>query len=111
DAALSHHLWYDGSRGYPDVPENSNKNVKVFIDIISIADSIDAATDTIGRSYATGKSIDTILEEIIAGSGSRYSDVVGNVITLPEVKDQLSELLKSGRRANYKNAYTLLKEW
>jgi len=111
DAALSHHLWYDGSRGYPDVPENSYKNVKVFIDIISIADSIDAATDTIGRSYATGKSIDTILEEIIAGSGSRYSDVVGNVITLPEVKDQLSELLKSGRRANYKNAYTLLKEW
>ncbi|WP_034443297.1 HD-GYP domain-containing protein [Butyrivibrio sp. AE2032] len=108
-AALCHHVWFDESRGYPDLPEKIEPNVKAYIDIISIADSIDAATDTIGRSYTTGKSLEEILGEIAFDSGSRYSDRISKVIMLPDVKEKLTKLLKSGRRKNYKNAFVMMK--
>ncbi len=111
DAALRHHVWFDGSRGYPELEGSIDGSIKIYIDIISIADSIDAATDSIGRSYTTGKSIEEILSEITEDAGTRYSDVVGKVITLPDVQSNLSAFLMSGRRENYKNAYNLLKEW
>lgn len=109
DAALCHHVWFDETRGYPDLPEKMESSVKAYIDIISIADSIDAATDTIGRSYTTGKSLEEILGEIAFDAGSRYSHRISEVIMLPDVKEKLAKLLKSGRRKNYKNAFVMVK--
>ena len=111
EAARCHHVWFDQSRGYPDLQGKIDACIKIYIDIISIADSIDAATDSIGRSYTTGKSVEDILGEIVADAGSRYSSTIGEVIALTDVKDRLSKFLNSGRRENYKNAYNLLKQW
>ncbi len=51
----SEHLWYDGSRGYPAAFDTSQSPLKVIIDIVAIADCMDAATDSVGRSYNRGK--------------------------------------------------------
>ena len=48
-AALYHHRFYNGQGGYPkDVPP-CPPEVKVIVDALSVADSLDAATDNIGR--------------------------------------------------------------
>ena len=54
DVALGHHRWYDNSRGYPEDFDTSKSPVKTVIDLVLCADCLDAATDTVGRSYSHG---------------------------------------------------------
>ena len=67
DCALTHHLWHDGSCGYPNVTQTGNRP---FADILAIADSIDAATDFLGRPYNSGKTIDQLIAEFQSGAGT-----------------------------------------
>ena len=55
DVAKGHHLWYDCSRGYPYDFNTFDSPVKTIIDIVAVADCMDAATDSVGRSYNNGK--------------------------------------------------------
>ena len=55
-------------RGRDDV---AHLQEKVIIDIVTVADCLDAATDTVGRSYSTGKKPDEIFMEIQDGADTR----------------------------------------
>ncbi len=79
-ASLGHHKSYDGKSGYPVDVDNSTSGVKPIIDIVTIADCIDAATDNVGRSYAKGKTLDQVLDEFVADSGTKYSPVIVDLI-------------------------------
>ena len=61
---LGHHKTYDGKGGYPLEFDNLNSKYKSAIDLISISDSIDAATDVLGRNYANGKNFYSLLDEL-----------------------------------------------
>lgn len=52
DVIRGHHVWYDCTNGYPKNFNTFESPYKTIIDIVSIADSIDAATDAVGRSYS-----------------------------------------------------------
>lgn len=70
--ALYHHITCDGKHGYPyNIPPLPD-DLRPMVDILVVADTLDAATDNIGRSYAQSKSLDTLLGELRAGSGTRY---------------------------------------
>jgi hypothetical protein len=102
DIALGHQKSFDGLSGYPPEFDNNASPQKIFIDIITICDSLDAATDHLGRNYTTAKEFDTVMDELRAGSGSRYSDVL--VDLLDEDRDlcvRLKSFLKDGRRDVY----------
>lgn len=58
DIAAGHHKGYDGSFGYPADFDNTKSDKKILIDLITVCDSLDAATDYLGRSYAKTKSLD-----------------------------------------------------
>ncbi len=73
DIALGHHKSFDGKFGYPQDFDNLQSPVKSIIDIISIADSIDAATDSVGRSYAVEKTLGDMEEDLLSQVGTRYS--------------------------------------
>lgn len=50
-AALYHHCFYNGQGGYPrDVPP-CPQDIKGIVDVLTVADALDAATDDIGRCY------------------------------------------------------------
>ncbi|MBO6214444.1 MAG: HD domain-containing protein, partial [Lachnospiraceae bacterium] len=104
-AALEHHLWFDGSSGYP---EGYSKIPSFYASIIAVADSIDAATDNIGRSYRPGKSLDDICSELKSESGTRYAPYVIDLLNDPSVLTDLSFLLTDGRKNHYKNTFLLL---
>lgn len=73
------------------------------------ADCLDAATDTNGRSYNRGKTMDDFLGELKEGSGTRYAPWLVELVSKEEVRADLTFLLEDGREKNYYNTYHLLK--
>lgn len=110
DVALGHHKWYDNSRGYPEDFDPSGSPLKPIIDIVHAADCLDAATDSVGRSYREGKTLDEYLAELREGAGTRYAPWLCELTAMPEVRADLEYLLSGGRQNNYRNTYYLLRE-
>ena len=107
--AIAHHFRFDeleakAAEGYfekADIP---------YIAAATCADGLDAGTDTVGRSYKEGKPLETILEELRAGSGTLYAPYVVELFEDPEVVEDVSAILQTGREENYRKAYAALKE-
>lgn len=109
DVALGHHKWYDDSRGYPEEFVTHKSPVKGVIDLVQCADGLDAASDSVGRSYNRGKTYDEYIEEVREGSGSRYAPWLYELLSRPEVKKDIESILSEGREKHYRYTYRLLK--
>lgn len=107
--AKGHHLWYDGSAGYPLAFEKEKSPYRTVIDIVACADCMDAATDVVGRSYNKGKSLEEYISEVAAGSGTRYAPYLAELLREPLLKKELDFLLKEGRESVYQETYKLLR--
>lgn len=104
-AALYHHCYYNGKGGYPNDVPSCPPEIKGIVDALSVADSLDAATDNIGRCYNLAKPFRTLLEELRAQSGTRYAP---NVVALFEDErfcQQLAENTDAERKRVYLQAY------
>ena len=100
DCALFHHRWHNGEGGYPNMPVTGNMP---FADIIAIADSLDAATDSIGRPYSIGKSLDELISEFLEMGGTRYSREVAEILAKPDVRDIVAKIITERREeVNYR---------
>ena len=110
--ALMHHYWYDRSRGYPELSEDFSENplFNVVTDIISVADSLDAATDTIGRSYSPGISLEKLAKEMRAGRNTRYAGYLVDLLDDPKVYEKLNFLTGEGRISLYRKNYRRLQK-
>ncbi len=108
--ALGHHKWYDNSRGYPEEFDTSSSKDKPIIDVVLCADCLDAATDTIGRSYNRGKTLSDYVKELEEGSGTRYAPWLCELFKDKDVMDNIEHLLTVGRNRNYRNTYYLLRD-
>ena len=109
DLALGHHKSFDGVSGYPSDFDNTASSKKIFIDIISLCDSLDAATDHLGRNYTSEKCFERVLTELKTGKGTRYSDVlVDLILTDMELQENIRRLLEEGRRQVYCDVHRLI---
>ena len=98
DVIIGHHKFYDGTGGYPESFDNTSSPYRIIIDLITICDCIDAATDHLGRNYKSAKSLDTVLEELIADKGHRYNPDLVEVIENSEgLKKKMHYLINEGR--------------
>ena len=106
-SALMHHRFYDGTRGYPDLPENfvRNPNLDVLTDLITVADSMDAATDVVGRGYSPGISFEQLVKEYREGYNTRYAGYVVDLLDDPGLVHSLREILDTGRQELYIECY------
>lgn len=107
--AEGHHKYYDNSKGYPPKFDTSKCEEKPIIDIISLADSMDAATDSIGRSYNTGKTFDEFLREVDDGAGTRYASYFPQLLRNKEVRRDLYYVLSEGRKDKYRETFHILR--
>lgn len=103
--ALYHHCFNDNSGGYPRNLPPCPPEYKLMADIISVADSLEAATDNVGRCYATPKSFETIIEEFHRMCPSRYSPDVIKLFDDEEFFNRIKNELQAERRATYLNIY------
>jgi len=102
DCAQLHHLWYNGQGGYPREKHTQNQP---FVDIISIADSLDAATDNIGRPYGLGKTLEQLMEEFDNASNTRYSGYIAGLLHVEEVKQRVAYVINEQRKEIYCDIY------
>ena len=105
DIIAGHHKYYDNSGGYPAGFDTKDSKQKIMIDIISAADSIDAATDDIAKTYNMTKDLDTVCAEIITGAGVRYSPVIARALEDDGLLESLAGILERERAAAYYTAY------
>lgn len=109
DIALGHQKSFDGTSGYPREFDNTASPQKVFIDIITICDSLDAATDHLGRNYTTAKDFPAVMKELRAGRDTRYSgDVVDLLDTDSGLQSRIQRLLGDGRREVYYSVHQMI---
>ncbi len=102
DIAAGHHKSYDGTFGYPVDFDNTKSPVRIFTDMITICDSLDAATDSHGRCYAQAKTVDMVLEEMELSKNTRYSGfLVDFIIQNEALKNCFRQLLTTGRLEAY----------
>ena len=78
------------------------------MDIVACADCLDAATDSIGRSYKQGKTLDDFIEELKEGCGTRYAPFLLELFEDESVYNELNSILNSGRDEKYRHTYTIL---
>lgn len=109
DVIKGHHLWYDCSRGYPEEFDTFKSPYKTIIDIVMAADCLDAATDSVGRSYNKGKNFDDYKKEVIDGSGTRYAPFLTELFNDPGVKQDVEYLLTERRSDLYRKTFKILK--
>ena len=103
--ALYHHLFYDGTGGYPQDNKPCGKSARPLVGIVSVADSLDAGTDNIGRCYAAVKSFETLVDELRAGSGTRYDPAVVRLFDDEAFATRIRDGLTATRREIYCRAY------
>ena len=109
EVALFHHKWYDDSKGYPFDKRSGDSKYKTIIDLVQCADCLDAATDTVGRSYNKGKNIAGFMGELKEGCGTRYAPWLYELFEHEEVRADIEYLLDKGRKNNYRETYSLLR--
>ena len=109
DMAVGHHKSFDGTFGYPADFDKVHSPEKFFIDIITISDSLDAATDPFGRNYAATKTMHKVISELNEQKGTRYSDVIVNFIRKDyKTYEELNRLLTSERESVNKEVHEIL---
>ncbi len=102
DCALLHHVWYNGQGGYPKEVHTKNQP---FVNILSIADSIDAATDNIGRPYGLGKTLEQLMAEFDSMKDTRYSGYICDLLHVEEIKQKITYIITKKRIEIYYNAH------
>lgn len=109
DIARGHHKFANGEGGYPKDFDNTKSQMRIVIDIITISDCIDAATDTLGRNYAKSKTFYDVLEELNKDKGTRYSSDIVKLLNTDEcLCECLCELTGNGRISVYNEIYKLV---
>lgn len=104
-AALYHHCFYNGKGGYPkDLPPCPD-NIKGIVDALTVADSLDAATDNIGRCYNMAKPFFALVGELCAQSGTRYAPEVVRLFEDRDFCNDLAERLDAERKKVYLQVY------
>lgn len=103
--ALRHHLFYNEKGGYPKNCPPCPASIKMLVNLVTVADSMDAATDNVGRSYAASKQFAVLLQELRDGSGVRYCPEIVTLFDSSEFSAELERTLIQNRREIYYTVY------
>lgn len=107
DTTLGHHKWYNGKGGYPTWFDNTKSPVRIMIDIVTLSDCMQAATERVGRNYKGEKNFDTVMAEFRRDAGTRYNpDLVSFIDEHEDVAKQLAELINEGWVDIYYDIYS-----
>ena len=104
-ATLYHHCFNDLSGGYPHNMPPCPSEYKLIADIISVSDSLEAATDNVGRCYAKPKSFEAIVDELRSFCPSRYSPDVVALFDDADFFNRVKDELQAERLQTYLSLY------
>ena len=111
DIAIGHHKWFNNAGGYPADFDMNASPYKTIISIVTCADCLDAATDSVGRSYKHGKDLNELIEEFRAESGTRYAPYVVDLFDDDALVEEIKDILENRRDKNYRETYSVLNNY
>ena len=98
DVIRGHHRFYDGTGGYPESFDNTKSKYRAVIDIVTLADCMDAATDRYSRNYKDAKTMEELLGEFEAEAGTRYNPELVKILRENTVlRAALEDIVLNGR--------------
>lgn len=107
DTTLGHHKWYNGKGGYPEDFDNTKSPMRVMIDIVTLSDCMQAATERVGRNYKGDKTFDAVMEEFRRDAGVKYNpDLVKLIDDHSDLAGKLADLIEDGWVEIYYQIYS-----
>lgn len=107
DTTVGHHKWYNGKGGYPADFDNTKSPIRFLIDIVTLSDCLQAATECVGRNYRISKTFEVVMPELRAGAGTKYNpDLVALIDAYPKLAKKLHHLVENGWIEIYYRIYS-----
>lgn len=104
-AALGHHTWYDGSRGYPSAYRRLDCPARQMVDAVGLIDWLETMTSS-SRMYSDGpKSFEEAVEAAAQLEGRRFSPLLTARLRDPGVAEQVKDALKRGQQDACRRMY------
>ena len=105
EAALYHHLWYDEKGGYPQEYTYRGNDNAILYQIITCADCLDAATDSVGRAYSSGKNFDDMLVDLRCNAGRMFNPDLVALFDSEELQEKVRNLITIDREQLYLDVF------
>lgn len=105
-AALGHHAWYDGSRGYPDQYKRLDCPARQMVDVIGLIDWLETATNSTQMHTGVQKTFPEAVQAAVELEGKRFSPLLTAYLRDPKVAGRLQAVLEAGRQSAYRRMYS-----
>lgn len=105
EAALYHHLWYDEKGGYPREYTFKGNDNAILYQIITCADCLDAATDSVGRAYSSGKNFEEMLADLRCNSGRMFNPDLVELFDDEALQEKVKHLITVEREQLYLDVF------
>ena len=104
-AALGHHSWYDGSRGYPESYRRLECPERQMVDVIGLIDWMDNSMTYAWLYGHVKKSFDEVIQNAIDLEGKRFSPLLTTRLRDQSVTDALRQAFETARQGAYRQLY------
>lgn len=104
-AALGHHAWYDGSRGYPAAYKRLECPARQMVDVIGLVDWLESATNFAHVYDGQAKTFDEAIQAAIALEGRRFSPLLTARLRDKRVAERIHQAFDEGRQTAYRQMY------
>lgn len=104
-AALGHHSWYDGSRGYPESYRRLECPERQMVDVIGLIDWMDNSMTYAWLYGHVKKSFDEVIQNAIDLEGKRFSPLLTTRLRDQSVTDALRQAFEAARQEAYRQLY------
>lgn len=98
EAALGHHAWYDGSRGYPASYRRLECANRQMVDVVALVDWLENVTNTAVLYTGIEMSFDEAVQKAIRLEGRRFSPLLTARLRERQTAELIRNALEQGRR-------------
>lgn len=102
-AALGHHSWYDGSRGYPASYKRLECPYRQMVDVISLMDWIENVTEAQYLLTGVKLSFEEAIATAVSMEGRRFSPLLTARLQDERIVERIKEAFEEGRMEAWKN--------
>ena len=102
-AALGHHSWYDGSRGYPDSYKRLECPGRQMVDLISLMDWIENVTEAQYLFTGVKLTFDEAVRTAVSLEGRRFSPLLTARLQDEQIAEKIRAAFEEGRVEAWKN--------
>ncbi len=104
-AALGHHSWYDGSRGYPPAYKRLECPARQMVDVIGLLDWLEVAVNSDQMYNRAEQTFEAAVHAAAELEGRRFSPLLTARLRDARVAESLKLALEAGERDAYRRMY------